>query len=81
MSMSMRLSQNVKESLVADFLDRYAHLFDAYLNVRGAWLSVPLMLVQQYVMAAFLGLAVASGGCRFEQVRVISSLQELCVIL
>jgi hypothetical protein len=68
-SMSMRLSHSLKESLAADFLDRYAHFFDAYIHVRGAWLALPLMLVQQYVMAAFLGLAVASGGCHYEQVR------------
>ena len=68
--MSMRMSHSLKESLAADFLDRYAHLFDAYIHVRGAWLALPLMLVQQYVMAAFLGLAVASGGCHYEQVRI-----------
>jgi hypothetical protein len=70
MSMSVRLSQSLKESFAADFLDRYAHFFDAYVNVRGAWLAAPLMLLQQYVMAAFLGLAVASGGCHVEQVRI-----------
>jgi hypothetical protein len=73
MSMSMRLSQNLKETLAADFLDRYAHLFDAYLSVRGAWLTVPLILLQQYAMTAFLGLAVATGGCQYEQVRSSSS--------
>ena len=46
-SMSMRLSHSLKESLAADFLDRYAHFFDAYIHVRGAWLALPLMLVQQ----------------------------------
>jgi hypothetical protein len=70
MSMSVRLSQSLKEPFAADFLDRYAHFFDPYVNVRGAWLAVPLMLLQQYVMAAFLGLAVASGGCHYEQVRI-----------
>jgi hypothetical protein len=70
MSVSMRLSRNLKESLAADFLDRYAHLFDAYVNVRGAWLALLLMLVHQYVKAAFLGLAIAFGGCHYEQVRI-----------
>jgi hypothetical protein len=32
-SMSMRMSHSLKESLAADFLDRYAHLFDAYIHV------------------------------------------------
>jgi hypothetical protein len=49
-------------------LSRYAHFFDAYVNVRYAWLTLPWLLVQQYVMAAFLGLAVPSGGCDYEQV-------------
>jgi hypothetical protein len=39
--------------------------------MRGAWLTLPLLLLkqcaQQYVMAAFLGLAVPSGGCGYEQ--------------
>jgi hypothetical protein len=43
-------------------------MFDAYVNVRGAWSTLLFMLVQQYVMAAFLGLAVPSGGCGYEQV-------------
>jgi hypothetical protein len=60
--------QNLKESASAEFLDRFAHMFDAYGNVRGAWSTLLLMLVQQYVMAAFLGLAVPSGGCSYEQV-------------
>jgi hypothetical protein len=68
MNLSMRLSKNMKESISADFLDRFAHLFDAFHQVRGGWLTVLLMLVQQYVMAAFLGLSVPSGGCEFEQV-------------
>ena len=36
--------------------------------MRGAWLTLPLLLLQQYVMAAFLGLAAPSGGCGYEQV-------------
>ena len=68
-----RLKQTLLDSLAADFLDRYAHFFVAYLNVRGAWLALPLVLVQQYVMAAFLGLGVASGGCLYEQVSTLSS--------
>jgi hypothetical protein len=60
--------QNLKESASAEFLDRFAHMFDAYVNVRGAWSTLLFMLVQQYVMAAFLGLAVPSGGCGYEQV-------------
>jgi hypothetical protein len=35
--------------------------------MRGAWLTLPLLLLKQYVMAAFLGLAVPSGGCGYEQ--------------
>ena len=37
--------------------------------MRGAWLTLPLpfKLLKQYVMAAFLGLAVPSGGCGYEQ--------------
>jgi hypothetical protein len=73
MSISMRLSKHVKESTDADFLSRYAPLFDGYLCLRGAWLAVPLILVQQYVMAAFLGLAVPYGDCYYEQVRMVSS--------
>ena len=46
----------------------YAHFFERYISDRGAWLSLPLLLLQQYVMAAVLGLAVPSGGCGHEQV-------------
>jgi hypothetical protein len=66
--LSIRMVQNLKESASAEFLDRFAHMFDAYVNVRGAWSTLLFMLVQQYVMAAFLGLAVPSGGCGYEQV-------------
>jgi hypothetical protein len=67
-SLTRRFSQSVNESLSGDLLGRYAHFFDAYLSVRGAWLTLPLLLLQQFVMAAFLGLAVPSGGCGYEQV-------------
>ena len=66
--LSIRMVQNLKESASAEILDRFAHMFDAYVNVRGAWSTLLFMLVQQYVMAAFLGLAVPSGGCGYEQV-------------
>ena len=67
-SLTRRFSQSVNESLSGDLLGRYAHFFDAYVSVRGAWLTLPLLLLQQFVMAAFLGLAVPSGGCGYEQV-------------
>ena len=60
--------ESVKDSLSGDLLSRYAHFFEQYVSVRGAWLTLPLLLLQQYVMAAFLGLAVPSGGCGYEQV-------------
>jgi hypothetical protein len=67
-SLSRRLSESVRSSLSSELLSRYAHFFDAYVNVRYAWLTLPLLLVQQFVMAAFLGLGVPSGGCDYEQV-------------
>jgi hypothetical protein len=67
-SLSRRVSESVRSSLSSELLSRYAHFFDAYVNVRYAWLTLPWLLVQQYVMAAFLGLAVPSGGCDYEQV-------------
>jgi hypothetical protein len=67
-SLSRRLYRSIKDSLSGDLLGRYAHFFDAYVSVRGAWLTLPLLLLQQYVMAAFLGLAAPSGGCDYEQV-------------
>jgi hypothetical protein len=60
--------RNVKDSLSGDLLSRYAHFFEKYVSVRGAWLTLTLLLLQQYVMAAFLGLAAPSGGCGYEQV-------------
>ena len=67
-SLSRRVSESVRSSLSSELLSRYAHFFDAYVNVRYAWLTLPLLLVQQFVMAAFLGLGVPSGGCDYEQV-------------
>ena len=67
-SLSRRMYRSVKDSLSGDLLSRYAHFFEPYISVRGAWLTLPLRLLQQYVMAAFLGLAVPSGGCGYEQV-------------
>jgi hypothetical protein len=67
-SLSRRMYRSVKDSLSGDLLGRYAHFFERYVSDRGAWLSLSLLLLQQYVMAAFLGLAVPSGGCGYEQV-------------
>jgi hypothetical protein len=67
-SLSRRVYRSVKDSLSGDLLSRYAHFFVQYVNVRGAWLTCALLLLQQYVMAAFLGLAAPSGGCGYEQV-------------
>jgi hypothetical protein len=67
-SLSRRVYRSVKDSLSGDLLSRYAHFFEQYINVRGAWLTCSLLLLQQYVMAAFLGLAAPSGGCGYEQV-------------
>jgi hypothetical protein len=70
-SWSRRIFISVKDALSGDLLSRYAHFFEQYVGVRGAWLSLPLLLLQQYVMTAFLGLAVPSGGCGYEQVSPI----------
>jgi hypothetical protein len=67
-SLSRRMYKSVKDSLSGDLLSRYAHFFEKYVSDRGAWFTLPLLLLQQYVMAAFLGLAVPSGGCGYEQV-------------
>ena len=67
-SLSRRIYRSVKDSLSGDLLSRYSHFFEPYISVRGAWLTLPLLLLQQFVMAAFLGLAVPSGGCGYEQV-------------
>jgi hypothetical protein len=67
-SLSRRMYRSVKDSLSGDLLSRYGHFFQPYVSVRGAWLTLPLLLLQQYVKAAFLGLAAPSGGCGYEQV-------------
>jgi hypothetical protein len=76
--LSRRVSASVRSSLSSDLLSRYAHFFDAYVNVRYAWLTLPWLLVQQFVMAAFLGLAVPAGGCDYEQVLPLTNPMDTC---